>query len=333
RRRPPLHGPGDVRHADARARRDGRRSAAARRQSAGADPEVQRQPDRRAVPPARGARRRVHGAGRPRRYGERRRHEAGAARDGPRDPRAAVHQRGRAGEGAHGDAGVRGTRLRIKNTATVVVLAGLALHAADAPRITLQLTDFVAMPITGTIDGKGQTDGMIARINSLREEPGGSSRFFVNDLNGPLYILDKATFEGTAREILRVALNTRIHPLGALSFDPTARKGDPDWRVLYVGCGDGGSGESRLAMRANPQRLDTLVGKILRIVPDLSEQVSTSTVSENGRYRIPNDNPFAGMRGARKEIWALGLRNPHRLAWAIDPANPATKRLIANSIG
>ena len=103
--------------------------------------------------------------------------------------------------------------------------------------------------------------------------------------------------------------------------------------MLYVGCGDGGSGESRLAMRANPQRLDTLVGKILRIVPDLSEQVSTSTVSENGRYRIPNDNPFAAVRGARKEIWALGLRNPHRLTWAIDPANPANKRLIANSIG
>ena len=325
-------------------------------------------------------------------------------------------------------------------TAITFVLAGVtALHAADAPRVTLQLTDFVSMPITGIADGKGQTDGMLARINSLREEPGGSGRFFVNDLNGPLYILDKATktftvyldfngregragifhklsfdtgyagglvslqfdpdytrngrfytvhiedpalpgsnapdkasvrglrldgyttttavappgptqregvliewtdtnranatFEGTARELLRVALNTRIHPLGDLSFDPTARKGDPDWRVLFVACGDGGAGESRLAMRSNPQRLDTLVGKILRIIPDLSEQTSTSTVSENGRYRIPNDNPFTGTRGARKEIWALGLRNPHRLTWAIDPASPRSKRLIANSIG
>jgi len=328
----------------------------------------------------------------------------------------------------------------IWNACIGVALCGLtAVRAADNPRVTLQLTDFVAMPITGTVDGKGQTDGMLARINSLREEPGATGRFFVNDLNGPLYILDKATkkltvyldfngrdgragifhklsfdtgyagglvsvqfdpdyarngrfytvhiedpslagsnapdntgvpglrlagytttapiappgptqregvliewtdsnranatFEGTAREILRVALNTRIHPLGALSFDPTARRGDPDWRVLYVGCGDGGAGESRLAMRANPQRLDSLVGKILRIVPDLSEQVATSTVSDNGRYRIPNDNPFAGMRGARKEIWALGLRNPHRLTWAVDPASPANKRLIANSIG
>ena len=63
----------------------------------------------------------------------------------------------------------------------------------------------------------------------------------------------------------------------------------------------------------NPQRLDTLVGKILRIIPDLAEHHSTSVVSENGRYRIPNDNPFVSTPGARKEIWAYGFRNPHRL--------------------
>ena len=34
------------------------------------------------------------------------------------------------------------------------------------------------------------TRGLLARVNFLREEPGGR-RFFVNDLNGPLYILDK----------------------------------------------------------------------------------------------------------------------------------------------
>ena len=49
------------------------------------------------------------------------------------------------------------------------------------------------MPITGKLDGTGQTDGMLARVNSFREEPGGSGRVFVHDLNGPLYILDKKT--------------------------------------------------------------------------------------------------------------------------------------------
>jgi hypothetical protein len=49
------------------------------------------------------------------------------------------------------------------------------------------------MPITGLLDGKGQTDGMLARVNSVREEPGGAARLFLNDLNGPLYIVDKAS--------------------------------------------------------------------------------------------------------------------------------------------
>ena len=124
-----------------------------------------------------------------------------------------------------------------------------------------------------------------------------------------------ATFEGSSREIMRLQLNTRIHPMGEIAFNPTARRGDPDWRVLYIGCGDGGSGEQQTAMRLNPQRLDTMVGKILRIIPDLQAHTDRSSVSENGRYRIPNDNPFASLAGARKEIWAYGLRNPHRLTW------------------
>ncbi len=79
-----------------------------------------------------------------------------------------------------------------------------------------------------------------------------------------------ATFEGTARELLRVQLNTRSHPMGDLIFNPTARPGDPDWRVLYIECGDGASGESKIvAIRSNPQRLDNFEGKILRIIPDL----------------------------------------------------------------
>ena len=68
-----------------------------------------------------------------------------------------------------------------------------ALMEAAGPRLALEIKEYVEMPITGLLDGTGQTDGMLARINSLREEPGGSTRFFINDLNGPLYILDKST--------------------------------------------------------------------------------------------------------------------------------------------
>ena len=83
----------------------------------------------------------------------------------------------------------------------------------------------------------------------------------------------------------------------------------------------------------NPQRLDNLNGKILRIIPDLREHTATSTISANGRYRIPGDNPYVSMEGARTEIWASGLRNPHRLIWDVDPARPRQPRLIAFNIG
>ena len=142
------------------------------------------------------------------------------------------------------------------------------------------------------------------------------------------------TFEGTSREIFRVWLNTRNHQLGEIVFNPTARRGDPDWRVMYIDVGDGGSGESRIVeIRSNPQRLDTMVGKVVRIIPDLNEHTGTSTVSENGRYRIPNDNPFVKTPGARKEIWAYGLRNPHRLAFTVDPSNPKNNRIVASICG
>jgi hypothetical protein len=137
-------------------------------------------------------------------------------------------------------------------------------------------------------------------------------------------------FEGRARELLRIPLNSRIHPLGDVSFNPAARPGDADWRVLYVACGDGGSGDSRGSHRLNPQRLDTLVGKILRIVPDLAQHATDSTVSDNGRYRVPRDNPFVTVAGARPEIWAYGVRNPHRLSWHVEGA---TAHLIASMIG
>ncbi len=102
---------------------------------------------------------------------------------------------------------------------------------------------------------------------------------------------------------------------------------------MYIGHGDSGAGEMRTMARPNPQRLDTLVGKILRIIPDPGEHIDASTLSENGRYRIPTDNPFVEKPGARKEIWAYGFRNPHRLSWAADPKNPRLYHLIAAVVG
>ncbi|HWB29946.1 MAG TPA: PQQ-dependent sugar dehydrogenase [Vicinamibacterales bacterium] len=141
------------------------------------------------------------------------------------------------------------------------------------------------------------------------------------------------TFEGTAREVLRMRINTHLHPPTDMIFNPTAKPGDADWRVMYLGSGDGGAGEQTDARRNNPQRLDTLVGKILRIIPDPAEHAKTSRLSGNGRYRIPNDNPFVKIAGAKGEVWALGLRNPHRLVWEVDPKQPSKNRLLVLSVG
>ncbi|HXD74097.1 MAG TPA: PQQ-dependent sugar dehydrogenase, partial [Vicinamibacterales bacterium] len=62
-----------------------------------------------------------------------------------------------------------------------------------------------------------------------------------------------------------------------------------------------------------PQQLDSLMGKVLRINTDGS---------------IPKDNPFAGRAGARPEIYALGLRDDQGLA-----INPKTGRLWTSEHG
>lgn len=140
-------------------------------------------------------------------------------------------------------------------------------------------------------------------------------------------------FQGTARELLRIPYLSHIHPLGDITFNPLARRGQPEYGVMYVSSGDGGSGESlKPITRNNPQRLDTMVGKILRIIPDLKQNTRTSKVSANGQYRIPDDNPFVGKDGANPEIWAYGLRNPHRLTWYVD-SGAREAYLIADVIG
>ena len=135
-----------------------------------------------------------------------------------------------------------------------------------------------------------------------------------------------ATFQGTARELLRIEFNGRIHPIGDLLFNPVATNDThPDWRRLYIAVGDGGAGEQNNAtLHPTPQRLDVLQGKILRIVPDDPDGAGPM------RYTTPIDNPFgASISGnTRGEIWAYGFRNPHRITW-----DAVSNQLIASDIG
>jgi hypothetical protein len=143
--------------------------------------------------------------------------------------------------------------------------------------------------------------------------------------------IKNSTFEGTAREILRVGFNDMLHPMGDLLFDPLAKPGSADYGNLYVSMGDGGAGETPGPTQPTPQSLSALQGKILRITPDLAMRPK-DRLSENGRYRIPSTgadpNPFVSVAGARGEVFAYGFRNPHRMDW-----DAMTNTLLANDIG
>jgi hypothetical protein len=100
--------------------------------------------------------------------------------------------------------------------------------------------------------------------------------------------------------VFRTVLPGLFHPLNEITFNPAARPGDPDWRVMYLGVGDSGAGERPGPMRLHAQRLDTLHGKILRIIPMLSEHVKTSTVSEavNSLCIVALPSSIAGVKPA-----------------------------------
>ncbi|WP_433868830.1 PQQ-dependent sugar dehydrogenase [Saccharopolyspora sp. CA-218241] len=117
-------------------------------------------------------------------------------------------------------------------------------------------------------------------------------------------------FRGTSREIFRFGFGSQVHAIQQIDFNPTARPGDPDYGLLYLAVGDGG-----IAVDNDiPQDLGNPAGKILRIDP-------AGDNGPGGRYGIPPDNPFAGQDGALGEIFAYGMRDPHRFSW--DPRSGA----------
>jgi glucose/arabinose dehydrogenase len=160
-----------------------------------------------------------------------------------------------------------------------------------------------------------------------------SGRFFVNFTNpsGDTVVArfhrsaDPALADPSTRADLRwggaggpafIAQPFANHNGGNLVFGP-----DGD---LYIGMGDGGSGDDPGNRAQNPQEL---LGKMLRIdvnVPD----------SDEAGYRIPADNPFVrgGPVAARPEIWSLGLRNPWRFSFD-DPVHGGTGALLIGDVG
>jgi glucose/arabinose dehydrogenase len=122
------------------------------------------------------------------------------------------------------------------------------------------------------------------------------------------------TFTGTSREILRIEQPYPDHNVGQLGFNPNAKPGTADYGLLYIGVADGGSDGGVPVGDTDPldsgQDLGTPLGKMLRIDP-------LGNNSANGKYGVPRDNPFVADNNPKTlgEIWAYGLRNPHRFSW------------------
>jgi glucose/arabinose dehydrogenase len=134
---------------------------------------------------------------------------------------------------------------------------------------------------------------------------GGTFYIDYTDTNGDTVVaavdVDAADPDTADRSSLRPLLHVdqpfANHNGGGLAFGPDG--------YLYIGMGDGGSGGDP---QGNGQRLDTLLGKLLRI--DVAVDAGAGQP-----YRIPTDNPFTAEANSRPEIWAYGLRNPWRFSF------------------
>lgn len=158
---------------------------------------------------------------------------------------------------------------------------------------------------------RGSEQGLLSVAFSGR---GTERQIYVNytDRNGDTVVARYPWMGGTARVtgdaevLLRIKQPFANHNGGLLKFGPEG--------MLYIGMGDGGKRDDPYK---HAQRLDSLLGKMLRI----------DVRGEKG-YTSPPDNPFVGTPGARPEIWAYGLRNPWRFSF-----DRETGRLIAADVG
>jgi glucose/arabinose dehydrogenase len=106
------------------------------------------------------------------------------------------------------------------------------------------------------------------------------------------------------------------HNGGNLVFGPDG--------FLYIGLGDGGSGQDPFNNAQNPS---ALLGKMLRIDVNVADDHPAG-------YVVPPDNPFLDNDpiAALPEIWSFGLRNPWRYGFD-DPTLGGTGALVIADVG
>ena len=118
---------------------------------------------------------------------------------------------------------------------------------------------------------------------------------------------DKADMS-SERIVLEVQQPFWNHKGGQLSFGSDS--------YLYLGLGDGGLGGDPFG---SGQSTSTLLAKMLRIDVNTRATVGRGVNQHQLQYGFPPDNPFVNEpdneNGARKEIFAYGLRNPWRYSF------------------
>lgn len=112
----------------------------------------------------------------------------------------------------------------------------------------------------------------------------------------------------TATILMTISQPYSNHNGGCIQFGPDG--------YLYIGMGDGGSGNDP---QANGQNINVPLGKMLRIDVDSAE---------NGNYGTPSTNPFDGAIPGDDRIWAYGLRNPWRFSF-----DRATGNMVIADVG
>ena len=185
---------------------------------------------------------------------------------------------------------------------------------------TTTATDF--MNISSKVSSSGSERGLLGL--AFHPQFASNSYFFVNytrQADGATVIARYTAINNNSAGdpnseviLLTIAQPFSNHNGGMIEF-----RNDNGTDNLYIGMGDGGSANDP---GSRSQNINDLLGKFLRITPDLSATPPTPA------YTNPPDNPFVGVNGA-DEIYAVGVRNPFR--WSFDRANPS--QLWAGDVG
>lgn len=172
------------------------------------------------------------------------------------------------------------------------------------------------LDIQNKVDDFGFEQGLLGL--AFHPDFANNGRFLVNYIRDPGAGLDRTVIEGytvvvingieevqgSSITLLEIEQTASNHNGGGIAFGPDG--------FLYIGMGDGGSGNDP---SCNAQTMSTLLGKMLRISVDGGGFAPDCGLVRN--YTIPADNPFRnGGGGDCDEIWSLGLRNPWR--WSFD---------------